>query len=152
MHRVIQCHGPGLVANRVIRFACYRVPGPDIISPIQSARLRTINSFSFTYGTVVVRAKMPRGDWLWPGSADRFTRSFLASCVSIIDYLFVSAFVSRTAVWLMPTDNAFGGWPRSGEIDMVELRGNNDLVCNGQQVLFPRKCNPSYSQDACSAI
>ena len=28
-----------------------------------------------------------------------------------------------TAIWLMPTDNSFGGWPRSGEIDMVEIRG-----------------------------
>lgn len=40
----------------------------DIINPIQSARMRTINSFSFTYGTVEIRAKMPRGDWIWPGN------------------------------------------------------------------------------------
>jgi len=34
----------------------------------------------------------------------------------------------------MPTENMFGPWPRSGEIDMVEIRGNDDLVCNGKQI------------------
>ena len=34
----------------------------------------------------------------------------------------------------MPTENTFGPWPRSGEIDMVEIRGNDDLVCNGKQI------------------
>ena len=28
----------------------------------------TSDSFSFTYGTIEVRAKMPKGDWLWPGN------------------------------------------------------------------------------------
>ena len=46
-----------------------RKAGEDIINPIQSARIRTINSFSFTYGTVEIRAKMPRGDWIWPGTS-----------------------------------------------------------------------------------
>lgn len=76
---------------------CYRVAGDEIINPIQSARIRTINSFSFVYGTVEIRAKMPRGDWIWP------------------------------AMWLLPTSEVYGGWPRSGEIDMVEIRGNNNL-------------------------
>lgn len=38
-----------------------------IINPVRSARLRTINTFSFKYGRVEVVAKMPSGDWLWPG-------------------------------------------------------------------------------------
>ena len=45
----------------------YRTPGVDIINPIQSARLVTKDSFSFRYGTIEVRAKMPKGDWIWPG-------------------------------------------------------------------------------------
>ncbi len=49
-----------------------RKAGEDIINPIQSARIRTINSFSFTYGTVEIRAKMPRGDWIWPGTLLQF--------------------------------------------------------------------------------
>lgn len=28
----------------------------------------TQNSFSFAYGTVEVKAIMPKGDWIWPGS------------------------------------------------------------------------------------
>ena len=38
----------------------------NYINPIRSARLRSINSFSFKYGRVEVRAKLPTGDWLWP--------------------------------------------------------------------------------------
>ena len=43
------------------------VAGNEIINPIQSARMVTSDSFSFTYGTIEVRAKMPKGDWIWPG-------------------------------------------------------------------------------------
>jgi hypothetical protein len=32
---------------------------------------------------------------------------------------------------MKPTDNKYGVWPRSGEIDIVEVRGNNDFSCNG---------------------
>ena len=45
--------------------------GYDIVNPIQSARLTTKKSFSFTYGTIEVRAKMPRGDWIWPGKSNK---------------------------------------------------------------------------------
>lgn len=31
------------------------------------------------------------------------------------------------AVWLMPKHNAYSGWPRSGEIDLLESRGNTLL-------------------------
>ncbi|KAF2887303.1 hypothetical protein ILUMI_18870, partial [Ignelater luminosus] len=38
----------------------------NIINPIRSAKLFTKDAFSFKYGRVEVRAKMPAGDWLWP--------------------------------------------------------------------------------------
>ncbi|KAI9558646.1 hypothetical protein GHT06_015435 [Daphnia sinensis] len=83
---------------------CVIQSGEEIINPIQSARIVTSKSFSFTYGTVEVRAKMPKGDWIWP------------------------------AIWMLPTEGAYGGWPHSGEIDIVEIRGNTDFRCNGVQL------------------
>ncbi|KAG5670659.1 hypothetical protein PVAND_000907 [Polypedilum vanderplanki] len=75
----------------------------NILNPVKSARLRSIHSFAFKYGIVEVRAKLPAGDWLWP------------------------------AIWLMPKKNFYGSWPSSGEIDLVEGRGNRNLF-NGENV------------------
>ena len=58
-----------------------------------SARLDTRDRFSFRYGKLVVRAKLPVGQGLWP------------------------------AIWLMPQDQAYGPWPASGELDMLEAKG-----------------------------
>lgn len=69
--------------------------GGSYLNPIISGRLRTVNSFSFKYGRVEVRAKLPKGDWIWP------------------------------AIWLLPKHNAYGEWPQSGEIDIMESRGNS---------------------------
>ncbi|KAK9736484.1 Glycosyl hydrolases family 16 [Popillia japonica] len=86
-------------------YGCIRTgTSNNVLNPIKSARLRTLRSFSFKYGRVVARARMPAGDWLWP------------------------------AIWMMPRYNAYGGWPTSGEIDIVESRGNRNLMLNGQQI------------------
>jgi len=74
--------------------------GGNIINPIQSARLRSVNSFSVNGGKVEIRAKLPRGDWLWP------------------------------AIWMLPKRNSYGAWPASGEIDIMESRGNNATYPN----------------------
>lgn len=70
-------------------YGCERMSGPaaggNLINPIQSARLRTIDSASIKYGKVEVRARLPRGDWLWP------------------------------AIWMLPKYSAYGGWPASGK-------------------------------------
>jgi len=79
-------------------FGCRRQGTPtNIINPIRSARVHTKDLFYFKYGTLEIRAKLPTGDWLWP------------------------------AIWLLPQSNEYGGWPRSGEIDLMESRGNRDL-------------------------
>lgn len=50
-------------------FGCERTgTKTHIINPIRSARLRTADSFSFKYGRMEVIAKLPTGDWLWPGN------------------------------------------------------------------------------------
>lgn len=36
-------------------------------NPIVSARLNTRRAFAFQYGQLEVRAKVPEGDWIWPG-------------------------------------------------------------------------------------
>lgn len=33
-----------------------------------------------------------------------------------------------TAIWLLPRDNQYSSWPSSGEIDIMESRGNKNLL------------------------
>ena len=66
-----------------------------------SARLRTLNKGDWQYGRVEVRAKMPEGQGIWP------------------------------AIWMLPTDNSFGTWPKSGEIDIMELVGHEPETIHG---------------------
>ncbi|KAF8525030.1 concanavalin A-like lectin/glucanase domain-containing protein [Hysterangium stoloniferum] len=65
-----------------------------VINPVQSARLTTRMSHAIQYGRVEVKAKMPKGDWLWP------------------------------AIWMLPSNDTYGQWPMSGEIDIAESKGN----------------------------
>lgn len=58
--------------------------------PYTSARLVTRNKADFKYGRMEMRAQLPFGQGSWP------------------------------AFWMMPTDSVYGGWPRSGEIDIME--------------------------------
>lgn len=58
-----------------------------------SARLITKNKGDFLYGRVEVKAKLPAGKGTWP------------------------------AIWMLPTDWAYGAWPKSGEIDIMEHVG-----------------------------
>lgn len=59
-----------------------------------SARMVTKNKGDWKFGRVDVRAKMPIGQGLWG------------------------------AIWMLPTDEVYGGWPRSGEIDIMEYLGH----------------------------
>ncbi|PVY41711.1 glycoside hydrolase family 16 protein [Pontibacter virosus] len=58
-----------------------------------SARLVTKNKGDFLYGRFEFKAKLPTGRGTWP------------------------------AIWMLPTDWAYGGWPKSGEIDVMEHVG-----------------------------
>lgn len=58
--------------------------------PYTSARLTTKYQGDFKYGRFEMRAKLPSGQGAWP------------------------------AFWMLPTDEVYGGWPKSGEIDIVE--------------------------------
>ncbi|KAF7274037.1 hypothetical protein GWI33_013278 [Rhynchophorus ferrugineus] len=105
-------------------YGCTRTgTSENYINPIKSARIRTVDSFSFKYGSVVVRAKMPAGDWLWP------------------------------AIWLLPRYNTYGTWPASGEIDLLESRGNKNFVSpygvniGTQQAASTLHWGPDYNQN-----
>lgn len=72
-----------------------------IVNPVKSGRINTKLGASIKYGRIEVQAKLPEGDWLWP------------------------------AIWMLPKDNVYGDWPRSGEIDIMESRGNNHTYAQG---------------------
>jgi len=64
-------------------------------SAYTSARLTTQYKTDIIYGRVEVRAKLPEGQGIWP------------------------------AIWMMPSQSLYGGWPASGEIDIMELVGHD---------------------------
>jgi hypothetical protein len=35
---------------------------------------------------------------------------------------------------MLPTEQFYGWWPRSGEIDIVEIRSNDDFSCGNSQL------------------
>ena len=75
--------------------------GPDGTRDYTSARLRTKNRGDWKYGRIEVRAKIPAGVGTWP------------------------------AIWMLPTDWVYGGWPNSGEIDIMEHVGFDPGVIHG---------------------
>jgi len=46
------------------------------MSPVFSARVWTRGHFDVAFGRIEIRAKLPKGDWLWPG---RYTPLHLSS-------------------------------------------------------------------------
>jgi beta-glucanase (GH16 family) len=58
-----------------------------------SARLVTKNKGDILYGRIEIKARVPAGKGTWP------------------------------AIWMLPTDWAYGDWPKSGEIDIMEHVG-----------------------------
>ncbi|KAJ9436773.1 Glucan endo-1 [Diplonema papillatum] len=58
--------------------------------PYSSARLHSKHKGDWTYGKFEARMKLPFGQGSWP------------------------------AFWMLPTDNEYGAWPLSGEIDIME--------------------------------
>ena len=76
--------------------------GPDGKSRhYTSARMTTKGKGFWKYGRFEARIKMPKGQGLWP------------------------------AFWLMPEDSTYGGWARSGELDIVEVIGQRPNIAYG---------------------
>ncbi|WP_457351787.1 glycoside hydrolase family 16 protein [Roseateles sp. P5_D6] len=66
-----------------------------------SARIHTNGKVGFTYGKVEARMKLPSGQGIWP------------------------------AFWALGTDLATAGWPKSGEIDIMEFIGKTPNTTYG---------------------
>ncbi|KAF5378975.1 hypothetical protein D9757_009121 [Collybiopsis confluens] len=99
-----------------------------IVNPVQSARVSTLinaqsgsGNGSVRYGRVEIRAKMPTGPLSF------FLLRSLSRAhadVSSFFFLFQTSDWLWPALWMLPVNNTYGTWPRSGEIDIVESRGN----------------------------
>ncbi|MEM7333193.1 MAG: glycoside hydrolase family 16 protein [Chloroflexota bacterium] len=66
-----------------------------------SARMRTLGKGDWQYGRFEARIKLPTGQGLWP------------------------------AFWMLPSEWRYGGWPSSGEIDIMELVGHEPDTVHG---------------------
>ena len=74
---------------------------PNLDIEYTSARLVTRNKGDWKYGRIEVRAKIPAGLGTWP------------------------------AIWMLSTDWEYGGWPASGEIDIMEHVGYDQNKIHG---------------------
>jgi beta-glucanase (GH16 family) len=66
-----------------------------------SASITTYGKASWLYGRIEIRAKMPNGNTVWP------------------------------ALWTLGTNITEIGWPRCGEIDLVEMLGTRPHIVSG---------------------
>ena len=77
-----------------------------------SSRLVSKHKGDWTYGRIEVKAKLPHGKGTWP------------------------------AIWMLSTDWKYGGWPASGEIDIMERRsqiGDRAKKCNVLALIFGKQ-------------
>ena len=108
----VELHDPGWVNNELQSYVdspenIYIEDGSLVLKPVEtvnedgsvsytSGRVNTQNKHDFKYGLFEARVKVPEGQGFLP------------------------------AFWMMPTnENLYGQWPRCGEIDIMEVLGNN---------------------------
>jgi len=68
--------------------------GPQGTRDYTSSRIRTLRKGDWLLGRFDTRAKLPQGKGMWP------------------------------AIWMLPSESRYGGWPHDGEIDIMELLGH----------------------------
>lgn len=77
------------------------IGSPNNLRNFSSARLRTVGKGDWQYGRIDVKAKIALGQGIWP------------------------------AIWMLPSDWIYGGWPKSGEIDIMEHVGHDEGRIHG---------------------
>ncbi len=114
----IELHEPGWVNNELQQYTdssenIYIEDGNLVLKPVKktdangkvsytSGRVNTQNKHNFKYGLFEAKVKVPAGQGFLP------------------------------AFWMMPADeNLYGQWPRCGEIDIMEVLGNDTSTSYG---------------------
>ncbi|NDA64830.1 MAG: glycoside hydrolase family 16 protein, partial [Chitinophagia bacterium] len=84
-----------------------------------SAKLVTKNKGDWMYGRFEARMKIPTGRGTWP------------------------------AFWMLPTDASYGGWPKSGEVDIMEHVGydQDKIYVTVHTDAFNHLKNTQYGRD-----
>ena len=78
----------------------------DSTAQYTSASINTLGKVGWKYGRIEVKAKLPHGGGIWP------------------------------AIWMMGTNRSEVGWPKCGEIDIMEFVGNQPKEIYGT-IHFP---------------
>lgn len=103
--------------NLVINARCANPPSCGKRNgTITSARINTLNKFAFKYGKIEARLKPPVGKGAWP------------------------------AFWMLGSNFPSVGWPRSGEIDVMEI---HNLYSNENTTHFTVHYCDDYVSDPC---
>ena len=84
-------------------------------SNYSSGRINTIYKVGIKYGRIEARMKLPIGKGMWP------------------------------AFWMLSTDEVYGKWPKSGELDIMENAGGDPATVVGTIIYGLPYPNVSYS-------
>lgn len=82
-----------------------------------SSKILTAGKKTFKFGRVDIRAKLPIGKGIWP------------------------------AFWMLPQNNVYGGWPTSGEIDIMEMVGHDPGRTHGTLHYGPGPGSTQYNRN-----
>ena len=81
-----------------------------------SAKIVTRGKKIVKFGRIEIRAKLPKGKGIWP------------------------------AIWMLPQNSVYGGWPKSGEIDIMELVGHEPNKVYGTVHFGPGPASIQFSR------
>ncbi|HMR92354.1 MAG TPA: family 16 glycosylhydrolase [Chitinophagaceae bacterium] len=81
-----------------------------------SSKIVSRGKKTFKYGRIDIRAKLPIGKGIWP------------------------------AFWMLPQENKYGGWPTSGEIDIMEMVGHEGNRTHGTLHFGPGPGSTQYNR------
>ena len=106
--------------NSYVSDGCLNIIAKEENGSYTSARLKSIDLQEFQYGRIDVSAKLPEGQGIWP------------------------------AIWMLGHNFPSTGWPSCGEIDIMELIGNEPSTVHGTAHWGSNWSGHQYSGDEIS--